>query len=38
MPFAEIWMDMDTVTLREVRQRMTHIIGYHLYMESKEMV
>ena len=38
MPFAEIWMDTEIVTLRQVRKRTTNIIWYHLYVESKEMV
>lgn len=37
IPFAEIWMDMEIVTLRQVRKRTTSY-GIHLYVESKEMV
>ena len=30
MPFAATWMDLEMIILREVRQRKTNIILYHL--------
>ena len=36
MSFAAIWMDLEIITLSEVSQRKTNIIGYHLYVESKK--
>ena len=30
-----MWMDLQIITLSEVRQRKTNIIWYHLYVESK---
>ena len=35
MPFIATWMDLEIIILSEVSQRMTNIIGYHLYVESK---
>ena len=35
MPFAATWMDLEIITLSEVRQRKTNTIWYHLYVESK---
>ena len=35
MPFAATWMDLEMIILHEVRQRKTNIIGYRLYVESK---
>ena len=34
MPFAAIWIDLETVILSVVRHRKTNIICYHLYVES----
>ena len=34
MPFAATWMDVDIITLSEVRKRKTNTI-YHLYFQSK---
>ena len=34
MPFAEAWMELDTLILSEVRKRKTNPICYHLYLES----
>ena len=34
MPFAAIWVDLEIITLSEVRQRKTNI-WYHSYVESK---
>ena len=36
MPRAATWMDLEIITLSEVRQRKTNIIRYHLYVESKK--
>ena len=36
MPFAATWVDLEIVTLSEVRKRKTNIIWYHLYVESKK--
>ena len=33
MPFAAIWMDLEIITLSEVRQKKTNI-WYHSYAES----
>ena len=33
MPFAAIWVDLEIITLSEVRQRKTNI-WYHSYVES----
>ena len=38
MPFAATWLDLEIITLSEVRQRKTNIIWCHLYVESKKMV
>ena len=35
MPFAETWMNLEIIILREVSQRKTNTIWYHLYAESK---
>ena len=34
-PFAETWMDLETVTISQVRQRKTNIIWYYIHVESK---
>ena len=34
-PFTATWMDLEIITLSEVSQTETNIIGYHLYAESK---
>ena len=36
MPFAATWMDLEIITLSEVRKRNTNTIWYHLYVESKK--
>ena len=38
MPFSAIWMDPEIITLRDVNQRKTNIIQYHLYVESQKMI
>ena len=38
MPFATTWMDLEIIILKEVRQRKTNIIWYHLHVESKKMI
>ena len=35
MPCAAPWMNLEIIILSEVRERMTNIIRYHLYAESK---
>ena len=35
MPFAATWMDLETIILSEESQTETHILCYHLYVESK---
>ena len=35
--FVATWMDLETITVSEVRQRKTNIID-HLYVESKIMI
>ena len=35
MSFAAMWMNLDTVTMSEVKERQI-IIWYHLYVESKK--
>ena len=37
MPFAAIWMDLEIITLSEVRQKKTNI-WYHSYAESKKTI
>ena len=37
MPFAEIWMDLETVIQNEVSQK-NKTIYYHLHMESRKMI
>ena len=34
MSFSATWMDLEIIILSEVRQRKTHIIWYHLYVDS----
>ena len=36
MPFAAARMELEIVTLSEVRQGKTYIMRYHLYVETKE--
>ena len=36
MPFAATWIDLENITLSEVRQRKTNILWYDLYVESKK--
>ena len=36
MPFAAVWMDLEIITLSEVRQRKTNCICYGTYAESKK--
>ena len=36
MPFAAARMELEIVTLSEVRQGKTDIMRYHLYVETKE--
>ena len=36
LPFAATWVDLEIVILSEVSQTKTHIICYHLYVESKK--
>ena len=31
---AVTWMDLEIIIVSEVRQRKTHILWYHLYVES----
>ena len=34
--FAATWIDLENITLSEVRQRKTNILWYDLYVESKK--
>ena len=36
MPFAAIWMDLETVILSEVRRRRINIVRHPLYVGSKK--
>ena len=36
MPFSATWMDPEIITPRDVSQRKTNIIWYHLYVESQK--
>ena len=36
MPFAAIWMDLETVILSEVRKRRINIVRHPLYVGSKK--
>ena len=38
VPFAETWMDLETVIKSEVRKRKTNILWYHLYVEFRKMI
>ena len=35
MPFVATQMDLETITLSELREKNTDFICYHLYVESK---
>ena len=35
MPFAGTWMDLEMITLSEIRQRMKNVTEYQLKVESK---
>ena len=34
MPFAATWMDLEIITLSEIKE--TNIIGYYLYVDSNK--
>ena len=36
MPFAEIWIDLETVIQSEASQKEKHILQYCLYVESRK--
>ena len=36
MPFAATWMDLEIITVSEVRQRKMNILWCHLHVESKK--
>ena len=36
MPFAEIWINLDTVIQSEASQKEKHILQYCLYVESRK--
>ena len=38
MPFAETWRGLEIITLGEVNQITTNIIGCHLYVESLKII
>ena len=35
MLFATTWMQLEIIILREINQKKTNTIWYHLYVESK---
>ena len=37
-PFAETWLDLETVTQSEARKRETNIIYEQVYVDSRKMV
>ena len=38
MLFAATWIDLETITWNEVRQKKTNIIWYHLHVDSKKII
>ena len=36
LPFVTIWMDLDGITLSEIRQRKTNTMWSHLHVKSKK--
>ena len=35
LPFAATWMDIKSIILSEIKQRMTNIVWFNVYVESK---
>ena len=35
LPFVKTWMDLESVMLREITQKKTNTLWFHLYVESK---
>ena len=36
LPFARMWMDLDSIMLSEISQRKTNTVCYPSYVESKK--
>ena len=36
LPFATMWMDLESIRLSEMRQRKTNTWCYHLFVESEK--
>ena len=36
LPFATMWMDLESIMHSEINQRKTNTVRYHLYVESKK--
>ena len=36
LPFATMWMDLESIMLSEISQRKTNTVCYHLHVKSKK--
>ena len=36
LPFAMIWIDLESIVLSEISQRKTNTVWFHNYVESKK--